>query len=101
MKDSIEIVKNICSNCKNWKKEQAELDYSTFYGICTCANWKFTTNGNADICILDRNNKSEKHMHVSRFENQSDVIPFGQANVSRYCFITNENFGCIHFKKRK
>lgn len=89
--------RSICKNCKNWKSKQSELDYSTFYGICTSHKWKFVTTESADIRILDRNNRSKKHMGVHTFENQNAVVPIGDVERSQYCFVTNENFGCVHF----
>ena len=81
---------NSCSSCKNWNNKQAELDYSTFYGICTCSQWKFNANENSDVVLLDRDNKNKtKHMNVHRFENQSDVVPIGSVDSSIYCFVTN------------
>lgn len=90
---------NKCKNCTHWKNQQSELDYSEFYGICTCYRWKFDTNRNGDIRVLDRQNKSDKSMTVHTFENQSKEIPIGRAEKSRYCFVTEEEFGCIHFVK--
>jgi len=94
-------MKKQCKNCKNWKSEQAELDYSPFKGICTCHKWKFSTSEDGDIMLLDRKNLSNKHANVQRYENQSDIIPVGAVESSRYCFVTNEYFGCIHFKPKK
>jgi len=34
---------------------------------------------------------------VHRFESQSDVIPVGRVDGSRYCLVTDEKFGCINF----
>lgn len=90
---------NLCKNCSHWKNKQSELGYSTFYGICTCYHWKFKISDNPDIKVLDRANKSGKSMNVHTFENQSNVVPFGQVERSQYCFVTNEEFGCINFKK--
>lgn len=87
---------NYCKTCKHWKNQQAELDYSTFNGICTCPMWKFTTERKGDVKVLDRNNRTEKHMGVQRFENQSSVVPIGGVEKSRYVFVTEEKFGCIH-----
>ena len=91
-------MKNICKNCKNWKSEQAELEYSEFSGICTCPNWKFDVqDDDSDVMLLDRKNRSDKYMGVHRFESQSDVVPIGKVNGSRYCLVTDEKFGCINF----
>jgi hypothetical protein len=90
-----------CKNCTNWKPEQAELDYSIFYGICTCNNWKFTTTIESDVRILDRQNLSQKHMRVHHFESQSNQVPFGAVTQSRYCLVTKGNFGCINFNKNE
>jgi len=35
-------------------------------------------------------------MGVSRFENQNNQVPIGVVDKSRYCFVTDENFGCVH-----
>lgn len=90
-----------CKNCSHWKNQQAELDYSKHTGICTCYKWKFTITNEADCMVLDRQNRTDKHMGVNRFENQNIEIPIGGHNKSRYCFVTEENFGCIHFNKIK
>lgn len=92
-----EVKKQVCKNCKNWRPKQAELEYASFYGICTCSVWKFQTFDQPDICILDRKNLSGKYMNVQRFENQNANVPIGSINKSQYCFVTNENFGCINF----
>lgn len=88
-----------CKGCKHWKVQQAELGYSTHYGICTCFKWGFTTTNNADVLLLDRSNVTDKHMGVNRFESQKNEIPYGKQDKSRYCFVTEEEFGCIHHKK--
>ena len=93
-----EVKKEVCKNCKNWRPKQSELEYDSFYGICTSHIWQFRTTDQPDICILDRQNLTDKHMHVNRFENQNANVPIGVVNKSRYCFVTNENFGCINFE---
>ena len=85
-----------CSSCKHWKNKQSELEYSGHYGICTNYRWKFTTTNHSDCLLLDRQNRTEKHMGVSRFESQKNEIPFGEVDRSRYCFVTEEGFGCVH-----
>ena len=91
--------KSICSNCKFWNNKQAELEYNARVGICTCYKWKFGTTNYGDIMLLHRDNRSDKYMTVQRFESQLNEIPFGKVNPSRYCFVTEETFGCIHFKE--
>lgn len=88
-----------CSSCKHWKNKQAELEYSNHYGICTCFKWKFTTTNDADCLLLDRGNRTEKFMGVNRFENQNNQVPIGATDKSRYCFVTEENFGCVHYNE--
>jgi hypothetical protein len=39
-------------------------------------------------------------MNVNRFESQSANPPIGDVTKSRYCFVTDEMFGCIHFEKK-
>ena len=39
-------------------------------------------------------------MSVHTFESQNDVVPIGVRSRSRYCFVTNEDFGCIHFENK-
>jgi hypothetical protein len=90
---------NTCKDCKHWKNQQSELEYSKFYGICTCFKWKFDTKGAGDVVVLDRQNRTEKHMGVNRFETQNNEVPIGVPNKSRYCFVTDENFGCINYSK--
>lgn len=90
----------VCANCKHWKNEQAELEYTTIHGICACPKWKFDTAGEAEVSILDRGNLSGKHMNVHRVESISNVIPYGAPLRSRYCLVTEEKFGCIHFIKK-
>ena len=89
--------KKVCKNCKHWKNSQSELEYSVFFGICTCYKWKFNPSSYGDIRVLDRNNLSSKHMNVHTFENTSKEVPVGKVEKSRYCFVTEETFGCIHF----
>lgn len=91
-------MKKNCNTCKHLNNKQAELEYSKFNGICTCPKWKFSTNGQGDCLLLDRENISKKHMGVQRFENQNDMVPIGVTEKSRYCFVTDEKFGCIHHK---
>lgn len=93
--------KPICKNCTNWKSEQAELEYSTFYGICTCFAWAFNSIRDNDVVVLDRNNLSTKHMNIHRFESQKNEIPFGDVDESKYCLVTNYGFRCIHYQERK
>ena len=88
--------KKNCSSCKHWNNKQSELEYSKNYGICTCFRWKFTTTNNADCLLLDRGNRTEKFMGVNRFENQNNQVPIGETDKSRYCFVTEQDFGCIH-----
>lgn len=92
---------NNCKNCKHWKSQQAELDYSQFYGICTNSKLKFTITGSSDCVVLDRKNRNTTHMGVHRFENQSNVVPYGKVEPSQYCFVTEEKFGCINFEPIK
>jgi hypothetical protein len=93
-------MKEICKNCSFWKKEQAELEYSRFTGICTCYKWQFTTTNDSACFLLDRENKSKAYNGTHRFENQNKEIPIGSRNQSRYCLVTDEKFGCIHFEKK-
>jgi len=93
--------KNICKNCEYWNGKQAELDYNSRYGICTCFKWEFTTTNDSDLVLLDRAEPSNKYMSVHRFESQKNVIPFGDVNKSNYCLVSEENYGCIHHKKLK
>jgi hypothetical protein len=89
--------RKICANCDFWKTNQAELDYSKYYGICICWRWKFVTTDNTDIRVLDRGNLSTKYMKVHTFENQcKDAPKIGDVEKSRYCFVTNEDFGCVN-----
>lgn len=94
-KTKVTTIKN-CKTCKHWKNQQSELDYSKFNGICTCPIWKFNSSRDGDIKLLDRENRSDKFMGVQRFENQSEVVPIGSVERSRYVFVTDEKFGCIH-----
>ncbi len=89
-----------CASCKHWKSNQAELEYSSRAGICTCFKWEFTINNNSDVRILDRDNRSGKFMGVQQLENQSHVIPIGRVSKSRYCLVTAEKFGCIHHLRK-
>lgn len=93
--------KPICKNCEHWKGEQAELEYSNFYGICTCFAWAFDSTRNNDVILLDRANRSDKFMGVQRFESQKNEIPFGDVDRSNYCLVTNTHFKCIHYEERK
>lgn len=88
-----------CKKCKWWRPKQAELEYSIFYGICTCFKWKFETTVEKDVRVLDRNNLSKKHMHVNHFESQNNQIPFGVVNPSNYCLVTEEKFGCVNYEE--
>ena len=90
-----------CYSCTHWKHRQAELEYSKYYGICTCYKWKFTTTIEADCILLDRENISKKFMGVNRFESQNKEVPIGAVEKSRYCFVTEGSFGCIHHEDTK
>ena len=93
MKDKV----NVCETCKHWKNQQAELEYSKFSGICTCYHWKFSSDNNKDVKVLDRQNvDTVRHLGVQRFESQSNSVPFGAVEKSRYCLVTGDEFGCIH-----
>ena len=86
-----------CSSCKHWNNKQSELEYSKDYGICTCFKWKFTTTNEADCLLLDRENRNNsKFMGVNRFENHNNQVIINGTEKSRYCFVTEEKFGCIH-----
>lgn len=92
----------VCANCAHWKNQQAELGYTRFHGICTCHKWKYSVTGDGDVQVLDRQNISHVHTGTHRFENQSNVVPhLGEAERSRYCLVTEEHFGCIHFSDEK
>ena len=88
-----------CNKCKWWRPKQAELEYSTFYGICTCFKWKFGTTVTADVRVLDRESLSQKHMHAHHFESQNNEVPFMAVNQSNYCLVTEENFGCVNYEE--
>lgn len=96
-----EETEKICKNCRNWKSEQSELDYDTFHGFCTCSEWKFKTVGTIDVRVFDRLNRSEKYMGTNHFESQSSIVPIGQVERSRYCLVTNKNFGCINHQPKR
>ena len=87
---------NKCKTCRHWKNEQSELGYYKGEGICTCFKWKFNSNSDGDVMVLDRQNRADNDKGTRRFENQNHTIPIGQIEKSRYCFVTDENFGCIH-----
>jgi hypothetical protein len=91
-----EVKERLCRHCDNWKNEQAELEYVKYKGICVCHKWEFGNTNYEDIMLLDRNNLSNKHMTVQRFENKSIELPIGQVNRSRYCLVTDQDFGCKH-----
>ncbi len=86
-----------CKTCKHWKNNQSELDYAIHNGICTCFKWKFTTSNESDVTVLDRQNITEKFMGVNRLENLNHQIPIGTPERSRYCLVTSEKFGCVHY----
>lgn len=88
-----------CRFCKHWKNQQAELEYSKYYGICTCYVWGFDTLIEGDCVLLDRENISKKFKGVHRFESQSKNIPIGEPDKSRYCLVTEGRFGCIYYDK--
>jgi hypothetical protein len=90
-------IKPTCQSCLHWHNRQAELDYAKHTGICTCFKWKFSVTNTADVMLLDRNNLSTKHMKVQRFENITNITPI-EPDKSRYVFVTEEEFGCIHYK---
>jgi len=92
--------KNLCASCKHWKNKQSELEYSSHNGICTNYKWKFGSTNYADVKVLDRQNRTEKHMGVNRFECQNNEVPINAVEKSRYCFVTEEGFGCIHHAKK-
>lgn len=90
-----------CKNCKYWKNEQAELNYSKFAGICVSPELKFNTSTGCSVTVLDRENVSEKYDNTHKFENIFKEIPIGRVESSRYCLVTEEAFGCINFTKNK
>lgn len=94
-----ESMENRCVSCKYWNNKQAELEYSKNYGICTCYKWKFDITRTGDCVLLDRQNRNIKYMGVNRFESQSETVPICAVENSRYCFVTEEEFGCIHYTK--
>lgn len=85
---------NTCKTCQYWNNKQAELDYSTYDGICTCPKWRFETTNEADVCVLDRLNRSDRYKGDQRFETLT-IPGVGRIN-SRYCLVTAHEFGCIH-----
>ena len=89
-----------CKKCEYWMNKQAELSYGEFDGICICPKLKFTTTNSEDAKVLDRKNLSQAWNNVQRFESVSVEVPVGEVSDSRYCFVTAEDFGCIHFVKR-
>jgi len=89
---------NRCITCVHWNNRQAELDYSTHYGICTCFKHKFGTANYSDCAVLDRHNRTDKYMGINRFENQNESVPIGRHDKSYYCFVTEETFGCVNHK---
>jgi hypothetical protein len=93
--------KQNCKNCKHWKNNQSELEYCSDSGICVSDKLKFTTTNYQSAYLLDRGNLSDKIKRVQRFENTSSVVPIGRVESSRYCLITDAEFGCINFIKKK
>ena len=93
-------IKKICKTCKYWKGEQAELAYSYRHGICVSPSMEYTSSGSGECLVLDRKNGSTAMNGTHRFENVSDTIPIGKVSPSRYAFVTEDDFGCIHHKER-
>lgn len=89
-----------CKKCKYWKNEQSELNYSQYSGICVSPEFKFNTLTGRSVTVLDRNNSSNKYNNTHTLENVSKEIPIGEVESSRYCLVTDENFGCINFTKK-
>lgn len=92
--------KDICKTCEHWKSEQAELSYSTFYGICVSPKLKYSSSNRGDALVLDRNNLDKAHHNASRFENVSTPTLSAPVERSRYCLVTEEKFGCINYLKK-
>lgn len=89
-----------CKTCKHWKKEQAELGYSKFDGICTAKNWEYKFDNNSSAKVLDRQNRSQAHTGTHVFEFQHDMAPLiAVPEKSRYCLVTQDEFGCIHHQE--
>lgn len=86
-----------CKACKYWKTEQSELDYSKYMGICVSPELRFNTITGCSVVVLDRDNPSNAYNHTHILEN----VSIGQVESSRYCLVTDENFGCINFTKPK
>lgn len=84
-----------CKACKYWKTEQSELNYNKYVGICVSPELKFNTKTGSSVIVLDRNNLSNAHHKSHTLENISN----GQTESSKYCLVTNEDFGCINFTK--
>lgn len=87
---------NKCLRCAYWKTNQSELNYVQGCGFCVSEHLRFTTTNYSSAYLLDRNNISEKYKGVNRFENKLN----NGVNIekSRYLLVTDEEFGCIHFK---
>ena len=84
---------HVCSNCRYWKNEQAELDYVKDYGFCVNPALEYNTATGRKIGLKDRGNVSTKLMGVQEFEllkknSHLDVTR------SRYLFVTSDVFGC-------
>jgi len=86
-----------CATCAYWCNRQAELNYSRFYGICTCYMWVFNSGRGGDCVVLDRENPSNKDKGVHRFESVRVEVPIGVPEKSRYCLITEEEFRCVYY----
>lgn len=91
---------NYCKKCKHWKNNQAELDYGEFIGICICPKLQWSQTNYEMVLVLDRENITNKHRGTNKFECTSCEIPVGSVCHSRYCLITDEDFGCNHFENK-
>lgn len=88
--------KETCKNCKNWKSEQAEIEYRIAYGFCTCKKHKFNTTDGCDVMVLDRNNK-KNNFPAHQFESLQSYL---NTDESQYCLVTSEDYGCINFENK-
>jgi hypothetical protein len=76
------------------------MDYDKHSGICSCHKIRFSIQGAGYISILDRENPSKYWNKVHHPESQSNEVPIGTVNKSRYCLVTEEKFCCIYFKSK-
>ena len=78
-------MKKTCKNCRFWEREKTEkweaIQTQKVYGDCSC----------------------DRFFYVESFrsESESGCLMYTDSDGYKASFVTGEDFGCIHFKKKE